>query len=1134
MARVLSFSDRSFLLKVGRTIEAYLGANSPSEILRVLQEHPELLSDTADQLLESYAQDQTGRTRQTAEARLTFLRRCRKVGIEQGVAELQAGEIPPEVDSILRELSTPAQPASMPGRIQLCEQALQSVSQESNPPVWAKLQFFLGDSWYQNLQGGRAANIERAITAYSRSLEVRKRQTMLYEWADSMKRLGMVHVGRIRGQKAENLERAIGFHSRALTVNTRQARPEEWAHGMASLALAYAERIRGEPAENQERSIRHYKQALEVIRRQTTPELWATTLHNLATVYCRRIRGVTAENLESSLELLEQVLEVLNRKKTPYEWSNAKVNLANVYFDRIQGDRSENLERCIEHLEEAIGVRTRKAMPYAWAEAMTNLGNACSARLRGQPMENRERALKIYQEVLVLATREAMPEQWATTQLNLAKLYVERIEGGKSDNLERSIAAYDQVLSVFTEEAMPFRWALAISNMAEALTFRYEQTKREEDIERALELCGQALRIRTREAMPFAWAQTQSILARAYAERPIGPRAENLRRAIDACRQALAVRTLDTSPSRHRISANLLGKLCAEADRWSEAAKAFRSATAATEQLCRASLFRSSEQVERGQTGSLYRRAAEALARLGRAREAVVIAERGRARALGDALSRNQLDLARVRTADPQACDLYQKAVERLRSLESLKRSEDSSSADEVAALHGEDLRRDTRAARADLDEAIARIRRVPGYQDVLRELDFDDIAATVQAGQPLVYILPLEGETLALLLDRPHTDSEVSVESLWLTAIGARLNRGEMGEFPLQPPDTMQETVEVILERLSTPIGEGLLRPLAVRLQELSATGVVLIPGSTLGSMYPLHAIPYVVEDRESCLLDEFDVAYTPSAQVLAAARQTLAARISRPPLLVGAGNPKADSAEPLPYARVELEQITDLFDQGRSDVLYEQEVTRDALLEILPKADYVHLACHGVYDREATMAAQLLLTGKQTLRLRQLLELRPFDRNRLVVLSACTSATSQPFELADEMVGLPAGFLEAGAPAVIGTFWTVNDLSTALLMLKFYTYHLKGDAEGGYGPLEPAAALRRAQLWLRDVTAGELLALFDQQRALREHERQVAERGFSETEAARDTARFMLEDPEARPFASPYYWAPFLFLGA
>ena len=92
----------------------------------------------------------------------------------------------------------------------------------------------------------------------------------------------------------------------------------------------------------------------------------------------------------------------------------------------------------------------------------------------------------------------------------------------------------------------------------------------------------------------------------------------------------------------------------------------------------------------------------------------------------------------------------------------------------------------------------------------------------------------------------------------------------------------------------------------------------------------------------------------------------------------------------------------------------------------------------------------------------------------------------------------------------------------------------YLRGDPERGIAPLPPPAALRRAQLWLRDVTVGELLTLLDQQRAPREDDRRTAEHGLSEQLAAAAAAPLLLKDPVARPFASPYYWAPFLFLGA
>jgi len=90
---------------------------------------------------------------------------------------------------------------------------------------------------------------------------------------------------------------------------------------------------------------------------------------------------------------------------------------------------------------------------------------------------------------------------------------------------------------------------------------------------------------------------------------------------------------------------------------------------------------------------------------------------------------------------------------------------------------------------------------------------------------------------------------------------------------------------------------------------------------------------------------------------------------------------------------------------------------------------------------------------------------------RADLVVLSACETATLGT-QLPDEVVGLPAGFLQAGVGACIGSLWAVPTVATAALMSLFYRVWAQE-------AVTAAEALRRAQCRLRDATNDELTQL-------------------------------------------------------
>jgi len=147
-------------------------------------------------------------------------------------------------------------------------------------------------------------------------------------------------------------------------------------------------------------------------------------------------------------------------------------------------------------------------------------------------------------------------------------------------------------------------------------------------------------------------------------------------------------------------------------------------------------------------------------------------------------------------------------------------------------------------------------------------------------------------------------------------------------------------------------------------------------------------------------------------------------------------------------------------------------------------------------------------------------------------VVLSACESGLYDLTSFPSEFIGLPSGFLHAGAAGVIATLWPVADLSTALIMGRFY--------EGYMGhKLTPAAALRAAQLWLRDATVKDLVEALEswgesgQVSSIGAMMEALDQRIRGKDSKLRPASGNSFGSPSVAPFSSPFYWGGFVHYG-
>ncbi|MFG2601001.1 CHAT domain-containing protein [Streptomyces sp. NPDC048462] len=245
----------------------------------------------------------------------------------------------------------------------------------------------------------------------------------------------------------------------------------------------------------------------------------------------------------------------------------------------------------------------------------------------------------------------------------------------------------------------------------------------------------------------------------------------------------------------------------------------------------------------------------------------------------------------------------------------------------------------------------------------------------------------------------------------------------------------------------------------------------VALIPAGPLG-LVPWHAARHRVKEPggwgHRFAIESMAFTYAPSARALS----WYAFRALLP--LTGSGVVVVDPTRDLPHARQEGEDVYRwYYSKGRrfsgSGEPGSVPATPRAVLSALsdtfddlsPAYPVAHFACHA---RSLALAneSHLVLANEQRLSVATVLDQLRWDSQRpglapLVVLSAC--ATAVPGAHYDSALSLATAFGAAGAAAVVGSLWAVDDATTAALMRDFHTLlNLEG--------LPPAEALRTAQL--------------------------------------------------------------------
>ncbi|MFE6494778.1 CHAT domain-containing protein [Streptomyces sp. NPDC057748] len=207
-----------------------------------------------------------------------------------------------------------------------------------------------------------------------------------------------------------------------------------------------------------------------------------------------------------------------------------------------------------------------------------------------------------------------------------------------------------------------------------------------------------------------------------------------------------------------------------------------------------------------------------------------------------------------------------------------------------------------------------------------------------------------------------------------------------------------------------------------------------------------PLHYLPFHllhVDGRP--LADDWIVTTVGgSAQFLS---RTIGKR-RRHRLLI-AGSSAGGARYGLPKQPQIAQHVRNLADQvPGARLLKAGATTPRAVMQALKNVDYLHIAAHGSHDVEAPWYQCLYLDpgadddGRLFAHQILGLDLRGVE---LVTLSACESALGR-YDLNDNLRGLPAAFLTAGASTVIGVLWPVSAPVATLFFEELYSCLLTG----------------------------------------------------------------------------------------
>jgi len=425
--------------------------------------------------------------------------------------------------------------------------------------------------------------------------------------------------------------------------------------------------------------------------------------------------------------------------------------------------------------------------------------------------------------------------------------------------------------------------------------------------------------------------------------------------------------------------------------------------------------------------------------------DALIFAERAKARTLLDMLQQGRVRISKAMTATEQAEErrLKSELTQLNRKLARLGLS-DKEDVARIGELETklEKARLDYEAFQNSLYAAHPELKTQRGEAPIINAQELAELLPN--AASALLEYVVTDDKTYLFVITKPADKAAVEIQAYTLP-----LKRDELAK-QIEAFRDQLATRNLGFRAAAVKLHDLLLKPAEAQLR--GKTSLVIAPDSNLWEL-PFQAL---VTSNNRFMIENTSITYAPSLTVL---REMTKRRINQttsqgPATLLAFGNPvsggetvnrtalRNHSLEPLPEASEEVKALGRLYGPARSKIYVGNEAREDLLKTEAGRASILHFTTHGTLNNAAPMYSNLTLAegGPNEDGLLEAWELMQLDlRAELAVLSACETARGR-IGVGEGMIGFSWAMFIAGVPSLVVSQWKVESAGTRDLMVNFH----------------------------------------------------------------------------------------------